>query len=144
MAIEMSASMSLSSVWQATSIRTGGSAAPERGTRVGADTAPGAPRPLVGRACGHRRRADAFRHLLVPRGDRERELFLRAVPLAPLLALPRRELRAPDAPARRAVLESVARDPHRRYSGRVPCHLLLLPPQLLPRVLLVAACLHDP
>src|SRR5258708_12095017 len=53
--------------------------------------------------------------------------------------MPRSELRAPDASAARLVVEPIARDPHRRVTARVPGHLLLLPPLVLPRLLPLAA-----
>src|SRR4029077_2753087 len=104
----------------------------------------GAIRSLVGRTRRHRRRSRRIRPLLDLRGTRRHELLLRAVPIAALLAVHHRELRAPDAPDRRLVLEPLARDPHRRVPARLPRHLLLLPPLLLPRVLLVAAGLRGP
>src|SRR2546426_6660458 len=122
--------MSLSSACRAPTIAGGGSAGSDRGTRSRADATPGAARPLVARAGRHLRRPHALRRLFVPRRHRERELLLRAVPLAALLALHRGELRAPGPADRRPVVEPLAGDPHRGVPDRVPRHLLLLPPQL--------------
>src|SRR2546428_1453627 len=140
----MSASMSLSSAWEAPTIAGGGSAGPDRGTRSRADASPGAERPLVARADRHLRRPHALRRLFVPRRHRERELLLRAVSLAALLAVHCRELRAPGPADHRPVVEPLPGDPHRGVPDRVPRHLLLLPPQLLPRVLLVAPGVRRP
>src|SRR5439155_56493 len=88
--------------------------------------------------------ARALRPLLHLRRARRDELLLRPVPLAALLALPQRELRAPYVAAHWYVLESLARDPDRGIPARIPRDLLLLPPLVLPRVLLVAAGVRCP
>src|SRR5256885_15055631 len=58
---------------------------------------------------------------------RDRNLLPGAVPLAALLPVHPRELRASAPADRRVVLEPLACDPHRRLPARVPRHLLLLP-----------------
>src|SRR5438105_14752091 len=136
--------MSLSSGAQAPTIGCGGSTRPGRARVDGARATPRAPRPLVGRAGDDPRRPQPLRDLFGVRRDRERELLLRPVPLALLLALHHGELRAPGPAPGRPVVEPLAGDPHRRVPDRLPGHLLLLPPQLLPRVLLVAARVRRP
>src|SRR6185503_8913365 len=59
-----------------------------------------------------------------------------------LLALPHDRLRASDVSGDRRLVQPLTRVPDRRLAARVPRDLLLLPPLLLPRVLLVAARLH--
>src|SRR5207237_8226833 len=95
-------------------------------------------------ADGHRRRPRALCPLLHLRRPGRNELLPRALSLAALLALSQHELRAPDTAAHRNVLEPLAGNPHRRVPAGVPGDLLLLPPLLLPRVLLVAAGLRGP
>src|SRR5438445_7933870 len=124
--------MSLSSACRAPTIAGGGSARPDRGARSRADATPGAARPVVARAGRHLRRPHAVRRLFVPRRHRERELLLRAVSLAALLAVHLRELRAPGPADHRPVVETLPGVPHRGVPDRLLPDLLFLPPQLLP------------
>src|SRR5512132_4190044 len=101
-----------------------------------------APRSLVGGAADDRARPGWIRRVLLHRGHPERELLRRSVPLAVLFALPHHRVRASDVRADRRLVHVVAGAPHRRFAAHVPCHLLLLPPLVLPRVLLVATGVH--
>ena len=65
--------------------------------------------------------------------------FARAVHLAALLAVPRRELRARDLPAARLVVGDHAVHPRRLAPDRLPDDVLLLPEGLLPGDVLLAA-----
>src|SRR5437879_1340090 len=131
----MSALRPLRSDWGTPTIACGGNGDGGQGPESTARTQ----RPLVGRTGRDRDGPRRLRFVLGLRGSRRHELLLRAVPLAALFALPQRELRASDAAAHRYLLESLARDPHRRVPARLPGDLLLLPPLVLPRVLLVPA-----
>src|SRR5438270_284636 len=120
-------------------IRCGGHDRSERSTATA-----GTQRSVVGRAGGHRGRARHVRALFDLRGYLRHELLRRAVPLAAVLAVHQRQLRAPVAAAYWFVLEPLAGYPDRCLPARVPGHVLLLPPLVLPRVLLVASGVRDP
>ena len=104
-----------------------------------------APGQLVGPAPGHRHHPDRLRGLLDLGGLREQELLRRRLdapepPLALLLALPRRELRA-RAATPSTVITWWTLSPALLiliFPLGLPAHLLLLPPGLLPLHLALA------
>src|SRR5262249_46968952 len=96
-------------------------------------------RSLVGPAAAGGAGAGRLQHLRVPGGGAERQLLCRALPVALLLTVSRAKLRPSDDPDPRPVVEPEPGVSGAGLAPRLPRHLLLLSPRLLPRLLLVAA-----
>src|SRR5438270_13435264 len=116
MAMAMLPSMSLSAARPRPSVNAdgdGGRGPEDRRARR-------AERPLVDRAVHLRGRARRLRRLRDVGEPGERQLLRRSLSLAVLLAMPRAELRAPDAAAPLLVVEPLAGVPHCRLAPRAP------------------------
>src|SRR5918999_4225690 len=85
------------------------------------------------------RRARGIRRLRLVGRLRQRALLHRPVFVAVLLSLPGQQLRPPDTPGDRRLVDTVAGAADPCVPPRVSAHVLLLPQGLLPLVLALAA-----